>query len=72
MKMKTFTDKDGDLWAEHPLGSGMLVCIDQATLGRVADKFGSSAISDVREALGPLTELAKLTPKETNGHTEDH
>lgn len=54
---RVFRDKDGDLWAEYPAGSGQLVDLEAKTLRRVAEKFSSNEMTEIDGHYGPLTEL---------------
>ena len=53
---RVFRDKDGDLWAEYPAGSGRLVDLEAKILRRVAEKFGSNDMTEINGHYGPLRE----------------
>lgn len=58
MAPRLWLDKDGNLVAEWPPGSGEVVALDAPVLDRVLEKFGSDPLGAYRERFGPLQELA--------------
>lgn len=62
--MKTYLDKDSDLWVEAD--DGIYVLITEATLA--AARVGDVSTGDyVRESFGPLVELAARVPVTAHG-----